>query len=738
MPTRLLVIACLLIAAPCARAELFPLLPLATDPLQPPRPDQSQKKITLDNLPTGFGGFATAAPTTWLDDDHFLQIKGGKWLKVQALTGQAEPYYDSARLAQALAVVPGVSKNTAATLAQNSPLLVNPQRSGGLFTTSEEMYYCNFDGTGGTKLPKLAGAEMPTFSPDGKRVAFVRNFNLFVFDMEAQSERQLTKDGNGILSNGKADWVYYEELFHRKYKAFWWSPDSKHIAFLQFDDSKVAKYTLLPPTERVQTPEVATYPKAGAANPTVKVGIAAANGQALNWVDLGDYPDPSPLVPRADWLADGKTVYLYVQDRAQTWLDVCTVPVAGGKPAKLFRETTKAWVEDLGPLTLLKDGSFLFISERSGYRHLYHYAGDGNLKGPVTSGDWEMRKLERVDEAGGWVYFSGTRDGWLGSNGYRVKLDGSGLERLTKKAGTHNLNVSPAGKYFVDSWSNYDTPPQLCLCKGDGELVRVIDAGADNPLKDYQVGKHEFVKIKMPDGFTLPATVLLPPDYNANKKYPVWFMTYGGPHAPTIRNAFSQASARDQALAAMGFIIFRFDPRSASAMGAVSTWTAYRQLGVQELKDVEAALTWLTEKYPAADGKRIGMSGHSYGGYLTAYCLTHSKMFAAGIAGSPVTDWHNYDSIYTERYMSTPQDNPKGYEVSSVVKGAKNLQGRLMLVHGMMDDNVHVQNTMQLVDALQKADKDFELMIYPKARHGLPGASYQRLQVEFMKRVLQP
>jgi dipeptidyl-peptidase-4 len=732
MPKRLLALACLFLATPWLQAELPP---------HQTGQGQTKKRITLDNLPA-VGGFGGAAPVAWLDDDYFLQSKGGKLLKVKAITGETEPVIDPAKLTSALASLPGLTKTSAAALAQAPPPLTNPQHTGALFNNAEGWYYCNFDGTGGAKLPKLAGAEVPTFSPDGKRVAFVRNYNLWVFTLDGQSERQLTKDGNGTLSNGKADWVYYEEVFNRKYKAFWWSPDSTAIAFLHFDDSKVARYTLFNPTERVQTPEVATYPKSGAANPTVKLGIAnvADPGAAVAWVDLSDYPEKGGLlIVRAGWLPDGKRAYFYVQDRAQTWLDICTVPVTGGKPEKLFRETTKAWAEDHGPLTFLKDGSFLFLSERTGYAHLYHFAADGKLRGQVTSADWDVRALQRVDEAGGWVYFTGTRDGWLGPQAYRVKLDGNDLQKVTNKAGTHAVSVSPTGKYLVDTFSTYDTPPATCLCRGDGELVRVIDAGAANKLAEtYELGKHEFVQLKMPDGLELDASVLLPPGYDPAKKYPVWYATYGGPRMPTLKNSWSGGGARDQALAAMGFIVFHFDPRSATNRGAVTAWTAYKQLGVQELKDIEAAIKWLCETYPGADPKRVGMSGHSYGGYITAYALTHSKLFAAGIAGSPVTDWHNYDSIYTERYMGLPADNPKGYEVSSVVKAAKDLHGKLLIIHGMMDDNVHVQNTMQLVDALQKADKDFEVMFYPHARHGIGGKHFQRLQVEFMKRALQP
>jgi dipeptidyl-peptidase-4 len=268
--------------------------------------------------------------------------------------------------------------------------------------------------------------------------------------------------------------------------------------------------------------------------------------------------------------------------------------------------------------------------------------------------------------------------------------------------------------------------------------VRTLDTNPVYGREEYRLGAYERVQIKTKDGFDLEGSILKPPDFDPALKYPVWFQTYGGPHAPTVVDAWQGGRVSDQALANMGLVVFRCDPRSASGKGACSAWSCYRKLGVQECKDIDESIDWLC-KYPWIDRKRVGMSGGSYGGFLTAYCLTHSKKFAAGVASAAVTDWRNYDSIYTERYMNTPQENPDGYKATSVVEAARNLHGRLLLVHGLMDDNVHPQNMVQLVDALERADKDFELMVYPRAKHGGFGRHNQRQFYDFIRRtVLAP
>jgi dipeptidyl aminopeptidase/acylaminoacyl peptidase len=674
-----------------------PLTAGAVRPLAEERP--AQTTITWELFDQGKAPNLNGNPTfilNWLEDgEHFTQLKEGKLFKVHALTGRTEAY-------------------------KGSPVTGPGQPPVGH--------------AGSLPRQKLGDAAT---SPDKKFVAFVRNNNLYVQDVSTKKEQALTTDGGEQILNGKADWVYWEELYHRRtHRAFWWSPDSRHLAFLRFDEMAVPRATVVNYAGVRQVVEITPYPRAGEANPTVKLGIVAATGGPVHWADLSDYAKDSFLIPRVGWLPGGADVYFYIQDRAQTWLDVCTVGTDCDKPQKLFRDTTKAWVEDPGTPSFLKDGSFFLMSERSGWKHLYHFDKSGKLLRAVTTGDWEVRELKRIDESGGWVYFTGTRDNATGLNFYRIKLDGTSLERLTGSKGDHKVLLSPTCSMFVDYVTGDDAPTQVRLYRVGGSMVRTLDTNPVYLREEFRLGEVERVQIPTPDGFLLEASIHKPVNFDPNKQYPVWFMTYGGPHAPTIRDG-SGSRVADEAKANLGFIIFRCDPRSASGKGAISTWTAYRQLGIQELKDIETAIRWLTAK-PWVDPARVGMSGHSYGGFMTAYMLTHSKLFAAGIAGAPVTDWHNYDTIYTERYMSTPQDNPKGYEVTSVVKAAKNLHGKLLLVHGVMDDNVHVQNTLQLAHALQQANRDFEVMLYPTARHGIFGRHYQRLGIEFMKRTLKP
>lgn len=703
---------------------------------------EHDKPITFDTVygrkeRANFSG-SPVSGLTWLDDgEHYLQVRDGRLYKVHATSGCSTLFIDPNALAAGLCRLPAMRPKDAEAISKRTRFTMTPDCNGLLIDYEEDLYYCTRDGATAVRLTSAPGPEKySTFDPQGRFVAYVRDGNLYVVDIATQTERALTTDGGGLVHNGEADWVYFEEVLNRRWKEFWWSPDSSAIAFLRIDDAPVPEFFVVNNATRDQEVEHTRYPRSGEANPTVKLGIVSTAGGPVRWVDLREYSEGAYLITGAGWMPDSGRAYFFVQDRAQTWLDIDTVGRWGGEPARLLRQSTEAWVEPPSTLEFLPDGSFVASSEHTGWKHLYLYDKTGELEHPITEGDWEVRDLQHFDKEGGWLYFTGTRDSPIAENLYRVKMAGGDIQRLTDAAGQHGTNVSPNGKYFIDTWSDMNTPTKVALRTTDGGMVRMLDTNPVYVRQEYRFGAREQFQIAMSDGFLVEAEMVKPSDFDSSRKYPVWFTTYGGPHAPSVSNAWNGGRAWDQMLAGMGAIVFRCDPRPASGKGACSAWTAYKQFGVQELKDIEEAIQWLKSQ-PYVDGDRIGMSGHSYGGFMTAYALTHSKLFAGGIAGAPPTDWHFYDSIYTERYMDTPQNNPEGYERTSVVKAAKDLHGQLLLIHGGIDDNVHLQNTFALVDALQRADKPFQLMIYPQSRHGIGGMHYNHLMVDFIRTVLE-
>ncbi|HYV35202.1 MAG TPA: DPP IV N-terminal domain-containing protein [Gemmataceae bacterium] len=724
-----------------------------------------KKKITLEMIDNGTvpNFLGDPAKIEWMEDgDYFLQVKDGVLCKVHAVSGRSVPY-------------------TGTDLDIFDDLVA---ASGGPFQKQK----------GKGKAGK-GGHEIESQAPGGKYNAFVRNNNLYVEDVASKKERALTTDGSEAVFNGKNDWVYMEEVVGRgNRKHYWWSSTGEHLAFIRLDDSPVPKATVVDFTKFQPTTEAERYPNAGDPNPLVKFAIASAapvpissellraqelvakleaeilffkqkrpdlvtskdksylqilenlEGQKallaaaqskgasdVNWVDLSAYEkDKGFIISRVGWLPGGKTCWFAVMDRSQTWCDICTVGLEGGKPTKLFRDTTKAWVEYPKAPTWLADGTFLFLSERTGWRHIYHYSKDGKLLADVTKGDWEVSTVSRVDEKTGYVYFSGNKDG--GNNAWKVKLDGTDMQKVTKGGGDHEVQYNSRGDMYVDTVTEWDVPATVTLHKANGTLIRVLDTNPVYIREEFQKGGTQLVSIKTRDGWPIQATVAKPSNFDANKKYPVWVKTYGGPRMPQIKGG---GKGGDAAFTDAGYIVMHVDPRSASNKGAISAWACYKQLGVSELSDIEDAVKWITAN-SWADSKRVGISGHSYGGFMAAFALTHSKLFAAGIAGAPPTDWHNYDSIYTERYMQTPQMNPNGYDITSCVKAAKNTTGRLLLAHGLKDDNVHAGNSIQLAHALQQANKVFDIQLYPLSRHGISGAHYTGLQRDFMKAHLKP
>ena len=694
-------------------------------------PAQEKKDLTLDEIfhPTkrvDFGA-AVASGLTWVSDTHYLwpktdpKTRSSELLRVEAATGKTAPFFDAAKMEAALRKLPGVTADEAKRLAHQRTYTMNEKRTAALLTVAGDLYVYTF---GADSLLRLTfspeAEEEATFSPDAALVAFVRGNNLYLVDLASQRERAVTTDGGPEILNGKLDWVYQEEVYGRgTYRAYWWSPDSARLALLRLDEHGVPRYTLV---DDVPTrPEVETwpYPKAGDPNPKVQLLLARVAGGKPTLVDTGKYALSDHLIVDVAWTPGADKVAFQVQDREQTWLDLNLAATSDGKPATLLRETTEAWVDNHGSPRWLKDGSFLWLSERSGFKHLYHYQADGTLLRAVTSGEWEARTVHGVDEIGGYVYFSGTERSPVGSDLYRVKLDGSGLTRLSATAGTHNASFNPGFSHYLDSWSDIKTPTQVRLHKADGTELRVVDANPVAALGNYRLGQPEFVQVKTRDGFVMEAALIKPPDFDPGKKYPVFQQTYAGPHAPTVRNGWGGAGTLFyHLLAQRGIVVWICDNRSASGKGARSAWANYQRLGESELADIEDGLAWLKAQ-PWVDASRIGINGWSYGGFMVSYALTHSKSFAMGIAGGSVTDWRNYDSIYTERYMRTPQNNPEGYAKTAPRAAAKDLHGKLFLIHGALDDNVHPQNTMQFAHELARAGKPFRLMIYPKSRHGV-------------------
>jgi dipeptidyl-peptidase-4 len=712
-----------------------------------------QKTLTLDDLydPERKIDFTGTVLTglSWIDDSTYSWIrnendKTQELLKVDALTGRSTSLYEVAKLEKALASLPGLAADDAKRLARPPAFTFDEARRRMVLNVAGDLYSYEIAADRVTRLTDdPAEEEDPAFSPDGRMLAFTRRGNLYALEIASGRARQLTTDGSKEVLNGRLDWVYQEEIYGRgKYRAFWWSPDSARIAFLQLRETTVPKSTIVDHVPILPALEIYSYPRAGNPNPTVKLGIVRAAGGPVTWCDTFKYSAQDHLIVDVSWTADGRQLVHQVQDREQTWLDLNLADASSGAARTVLRETTKAWVDHNGPPVWLKNGTFLWLSERSGWQHLYHYKADGGIIRQITDGPWEARTLYGVDETNGWIYFGGTERSPIGNDIYRVKLDGSELKRLSKPGGTHEATFNPSLSLYVGSWSDATTPTQTRLHNADGTELRAIERNSVQALAQFQLSQPEFLQVTTRDGFVMEAMILKPPGFDPSRKYPVLQHVYAGPHAQTVRNVWGGTTGMYwQLLAQKGIIVWMCDNRSASGKGAQSAWPVYQRLGQTELADIEDGVAWL-RRQPWVDGERIGINGWSYGGYMAAYALTHSRSFAMGISGAPVTDWALYDSVYTERFMRLPQNNPAGYRAASVVSAAGNLSGRLLLIHGTIDDNVHVQNSVQLAYALQQAGKPFEMMMYPKSRHALSDPRLvwhlRSAMLDFTLRTLRP
>ena len=681
----------------------------------------------------------------WSGSGRFLLKKsgysGGVFTRIEALTGEEEALVDTSSLLQSLADIQGIDRAEAVELLRESEFLISPGEDKVLVCCAQGLFLldlCSQD------LALLAGKpfipRVPAFSPSGRSVSFVSEADLHLVELGSGEVKRLTeRDGEHIL-NGCLDWVYQEEVYGRgNFKGYWWSPDSQYLAFLQLDVSEVPVSTIVDQRSVPSGIEKQRYPYPGDPNAKVRIGVVSVEDGHVEWMDLKRFEGRDILAVRVDWSPGSDLLTAQVQDRKQTWLELLAFNPENGKEKLLIRETSPAWVNRLGEPVWLPDGTFLWQSERTGFRHIYHYSAAGDLIRAVTSGDFDVRALhaasleqgtevisafleqgtEGTNREKGTVFFSAAGGDFRDLHVYRVHLDGSNLERISGDSGEHRALFNKQGTLFVDTWSDVNTPPRVFLRRSDGSLVRTILENRVDVLEGFQLSGHEFVQVEAGDGFLLEAMIIKPPDFDPSRKYPVLMHTYGGPGSQSVLNRWGGKTYMwHQFLASRGYIIWTFDDRIASGKGVRSAWTGYRNLGPTALRDIEDGIDWLAQ-HQWVDKERIGLWGWSYGGYVTAFALSHSDYFKIGIAGAPVTDWKYYDSIYTERFMGCPVKNREGYKGSSAVEAARNVQGRLLLLYGAMDDNVHVQNSVMLMEALQKAGIQFDFMMYPGSRHSI-------------------
>jgi dipeptidyl-peptidase 4 len=671
------------------------------------------------------------------DGKSFRQARNGGLVRVNAVSGDTTPYYDAAKFRAALEKA-GITSDEANRISNSVGLQFNEAETAILLSNANDLWQYDLASGGLKRLTNDKDEELEAdFSPDGKWISFVRGNNLFVVDTASGAEKQLTRDGGEKIYNGYLDWVYEEELYGRGQKrGYWWSPNSNHITFLRLDESPVPKFVLTNDIVDNQVVENTDYPQAGDPNPLVTLGIADVSAAAAGtprFVSLTKYQPEDLLIARVAWTPDSKTVMFQALNREQTFLDLVAAALDGSvKP--VLTEKTPAWVEVYDNPAFVGGGtSAVWQSARNGWKHLYLYDNNGKLLRQLTDGKWEVRSFYGVDDAGGWAYFSATKDSHIAENVYRVRIADGTVERLTQGPGTHSAAFNSDFTHFVDSWSDIRTPTQQRLFAADGKLVRVINENKVDALSQFKLGTPEFMKVKTRDGkFEMEAMMIKPPDFDPSKKYPVLSFTYSGPHAPSVADRWGGSRGMwHHMMAQKGYIIWICDNRGASGKGEESVWPSYKNFMVLELQDLEDGVSYLKSQ-PYVDGSRIGIWGWSFGGMMTSYALTHSNVFKMGIAGGTVGDWRLYDSIYTERYMLQPKNNPEGFDRTSVIKAAKNLNGKLLLIHGGMDDNVHMQNTMQLAYEFQKAGKQFDLMIYPTQRHGLTNPAQVRHWYQMM------
>ncbi|MGO4905659.1 S9 family peptidase [Flavobacterium sp. W20_MBD1_R3] len=575
------------------------------------------------------------------------------------------------------------------------------------------------------KLRKLFDFQVqePTFSPDGKKIAYAKENNLYVYDLASDKSTPITTDGqkNSII-NGITDWVYEEEFAF--VRAFDWSADSKKVAYIRFDESQVPEFSMsMFGKDLYPTMQTFKYPKAGEKNALVSLHIYDVNSNAVKNINLGNYNDF--YIARLKWTNDTNTLSAQVLNRHQNNLDLLFIDGNSGAVKVVLNEKDKAYVDVTDNLTFLKDNSFIWTSEKDGFNHIYLYDNNGKLKNQVTKGKWEVTNYYGLDEKTNTVFYQSVENGSINRDVYRIGLDGKNKVRLSQNTGTNAATFSPNFQYYINTFSSALQPTTYTLNEAKaGKQVQVIENNESlaSKLKSYNLPSKEFFVLKTAKGNELNAWMIKPKDFDPTKKYPVFMYQYSGPGSQQVNNEWN--STDDywfMMLSQQGYIVACVDGRGTGFKGADFKKVTQLQLGKYEVEDqIDAAK--VLGNYSFVDKARIGIFGWSYGGFMASNCIMKGNdVFKMAIAVAPVTNWRFYDSVYTERYMTTPQENASGYDDNSPINHVDKLKGKFLLIHGSGDDNVHVQNSMQMMEALIQANKQFDSQIYPDNNHGIYG-----------------
>ncbi len=679
--------------------------------------------VTFAQMPSGRG--SQVAVTGWIDDTHYL---------FRSFDAARNMVTTSVDIKSGRSIIMPPEKTARELLTESLPSgvsirpddIISPDYNSAILIMDNDLYYFV---RGAKELKRLTSDITPEvntrFSPDGKKIAYTKNKDLYVFDLENNKEIRLTTDATERIYNGYAAWVYYEEILGRpsRYAAFWWAPDGNRIAFLRFDETDVPVFTL----NRLDEPdgihgklEIVPYPKAGDPNPKVKMGISEIASGKTTWVKT-DY-SVDQYIAWPFWTPDSKKLAIQVVNRDQNNLKIILADPSTGDYSLAYEENYKTWLEFHEDIYVMKNGSgFIVRSVKNGWENLYYCGWNGNQIAQLTNFGFRVTSIDRVDEDQKVVYFSATGKESTESHAFRVGLDAKNLLQITKGDGSHNVSISPKGSYVIDTWNSISSTGSIIAYDKKGKQLKEIykfDQPSYDPAKN---AKAEFLKIKTADGlFDMPAIITYPVNFDQSKKYPVIFTIYGGPDSKNVTNRWQ--GNNPSWYAQNGIITFTVDHRGSGQFGKRGLDYVYRSLGKWEILDYEDAVKWLRTK-SFVDSTRIGITGSSYGGYMSCLALTKGAGFwTHGFAGSSVTDWRLYDNVYTERYMDKPQDNLQGYIDGSAVTFAKNLTGKLYMTHGDMDDNVHLQNSIWLISRLEDEGKTFQFMLYPGGRHGWGGA----------------